>query len=121
MRVEASDAARRLDLAPDVQAQVFHIVQEALTNARKHSGAARVEIDFSIRDGGLDVVVADDGHGMGLDPGAEDRPHYGIRTMRERAESVGATVEWVDPPAGGCRVHLTVPTAVTTPLAHGIA
>ena len=39
VHVDAPDAARRLDLAPDVEAQVFRIVQEALTNVRKHSGA----------------------------------------------------------------------------------
>ena len=41
-------------------------------------------------------------------PAADDRPRYGLRAMRERADSVGATVEWTSPPDGGCRVHLCV-------------
>ncbi len=120
VRVEVADAARRLELAPDVEAEVFHIVQEALTNVRKHSGAGRVDIDFAVRDGRLDVVVADDGHGMRSEPGSDDWPGYGLRTMRERAAGVGATVDWTNPPDGGCRVHIAVTTA-TVPLAPGLA
>jgi len=112
VRVEASEVARQVDLPPDVEAQVFHIVQEALTNVRKHSGAARVEIDFSIRDGRLAIDVADDGHGMRQTHAADGRPRYGLRTMRERAEAVGATVDWIEPPGGGCRVHLSVATGM---------
>ena len=37
-------------------------------------------------------------------------PHYGLRAMRERAEGIGAAVDWADAPNGGCRVHLSVPT-----------
>ena len=118
--VEVADAARRLELAPDVEAEVFHIVQEALTNVRKHSGAGRVDIDFAVRDGRLDVVVADDGHGIRSGAGSDDWPGYGLRTMRERAEGVGATVDWTNPPDGGCRVHIAVTTA-TVPLAPGLA
>ena len=120
VRVEVADAARRLELAPDVEAEVFHIVQEALTNVRKHSGAGRVDIDFAVRDGRLDVVVADDGHGIRSGDGSDDWPGYGLRTMRERAEGVGATVDWTNPPDGGCRVHIAVTTA-TVPLAPGLA
>jgi signal transduction histidine kinase len=119
VRVDASEAARRADLPPDVEAQVFHIVQEALTNVRKHSGAARVEIAFSIRDGRLDIDVADDGHGMRQDRAIDARPRYGLRTMRERAESVGATVDWVEPPGGGCRVHLSVATGLAAAALSG--
>ena len=120
VRVEVADAARGLELGPDVEAEVFHIVQEALTNVRKHSGAGRVDIDFAVRDGRLDVVVADDGHGIRSGTGSDDWPGYGLRTMRERAEGVGATVDWTNPPDGGCRVHIAVTTA-TVPLAPGLA
>ena len=112
----------RLDLAPDVEAQVFHIVQEALTNVRKHSGAARAEIGFAVIDGRLDVVVADDG--QGIEPRRRRRtigPRYGLRAMRERADSIGATVDWTSPPSGGCRVHADVAAAGGAPAVPGIA
>jgi len=111
IRVGAPDAARRLELAPEVEAQVFRIVQEALTNVRKHAGARRAEVVFSVDDGRLDVVISDDGRGIQASPGLPDRPHYGLRAMRERADSVGATVDWATATDGGCRVHLAVPTA----------
>lgn len=121
IRVDAPDAARRLDLVPDVEAQVFRIVQEALTNVRKHSGAGRADVAFSVHDGWLEVVIADDGHGMAESLAAIDRPRYGVRVMRERAESIGATVGWTSPPDGGCRVHLAVATGTRAPARAGVA
>ena len=117
--VEAPEPARRLDLAPDVEAQVFRIVQEALTNVRKHSGARRAEVAFDVRDGSLEVVVADDGDGIGMRPSAAGLPQYGLRAMRERADSIGATVEWTSPPEGGCRVRVAVPSRSPVPVGAG--
>ena len=109
VHVEAAGTARGLDLAPDVEAQVFRIVQEALTNVRKHSGAGRADITFALNDGRLEVVIVDDGHGFGGSPSPADRPRYGLEAMHERAESIGGTVDWTSPIGGGCRVHLAVP------------
>jgi signal transduction histidine kinase len=123
VRVEASPAARILDLGPDVESQVFRIVQEALTNVRKHSGAGRAEVAFDVGEGHLEVVVADDGHGIDAAAPAA-LPRYGIQAMRERAQSIGGTVEWSTPTTGGCRVRLVVavealatPTALASPAA----
>jgi nitrate/nitrite-specific signal transduction histidine kinase len=112
VQVDAAVDARRLDLAPDVEAQLFRIIQEALTNVRKHSGAARADVGFSIQDGRLEVVVADDGHGIGAVSDGVALPHYGLRAMQERADSVGATIDWTSPPRGGCTVRLTVGASV---------
>ena len=108
VHVQAPGPARWLDLSPDVEAQVFRIVQEALTNVRKHSGAGRAEIIFTVADGRFEVIIADDGHGIDGSPLDVDRPHYGIQAMRERAASIGGTVDWTSPPGGGCRVRLAV-------------
>ena len=94
---------------------MFHIVQEALTNVRKHSGAARAEIRFATDGARLEVDVVDDGNGMVVSPAVGDRPRYGLRTMRERADMIGATVDWTTPPDGGCRVRLAVPAGVQVP------
>jgi signal transduction histidine kinase len=121
VRVDASDEVRRLDLAPDADAQLFRIVQEALTNVRKHSGAGRADIGLSIRDGRLEVDIADDGHGIGEPPAAADLPRYGLRAMRERADSIGATIDWTSPPDGGCQVHLTVAAGAPIPVGAEIS
>jgi signal transduction histidine kinase len=121
VHVEAPNPARRLELAPDVEAQVFRIIQEALTNVRKHSGAGRAEVGFSCPDGRLEVVISDDGHGPEPSAAGVDRPRYGLRAMRERAASIGATVDWTNPPGGGWRVHLAVAAAPSSAAGTGSA
>jgi signal transduction histidine kinase len=109
--VDASPAARTAELSPDVEAQVFRIVQEVLTNVRKHAGARRATLTLAIEHGGLVLTVADDGRGIA--PAADtlgDWPHYGLVAIRERAGSIGATVAWtLEEPGGGTRVRLDVP------------
>jgi signal transduction histidine kinase len=114
VQVDVSDAARHLDLDPNVEAQVFRIIQEALTNVRKHSGARRADVAFAVRDGSLEVLIEDDGGGLGTRPAPVGRPQYGLRAMRERADSIGATVDWTNPDDGGCRVHLLVAPGTPT-------
>ena len=78
----------RLDERPPegVQTVALRIVAEALTNARRHAQAERVSVTISERNQRLIVAVADDGIGLG----SEGEPgHIGLRSMRERAESVG--------------------------------
>ena len=112
-----------MDLAPEVEAQVFRIVQEALTNVRKHSGAGRVEIVFVARDGRLDVVVVDDGHGLRPAPAADDRPRYGLRgDARARRRHRGD--RRLDRPAATAAAGSTSSVATeapTTPVVSGIA
>jgi signal transduction histidine kinase len=110
VHVSTSPEAARLDLPPAVEAQVFRIVQEALTNVRKHAAAQRVEVDLEVVDGSLIVAVEDDGRGIGAaeSPG-EGWPRYGATAMRERARSIGGSVAWSSVPGVGTRVRLDVP------------
>ncbi len=127
--VESSPAARAAQLAPEADAQAFRIVQEALTNIRKHALAGRVRIVLAAAGGSLVVTVDDDGRGLGQDVGgASDWPHYGLATMSARAAAVGGTVTWARSPLGGTRVEihvpegragrpgLTIPATLTAPL-----
>jgi signal transduction histidine kinase len=120
VRVVASHDARRVELAPAVEAQTFRIVQEALTNVRKHSGARRAELRFALHDGRVDIRIADDGQGSSGSDGGVDRPHYGLPAMRERATSIGATVDWSSPPGGGWEVHIAVSPHGPAAVAAGI-
>ena len=68
----------------------MRIAQEALTNVRKHAGAREVKLHLNLTAQRLHVTVEDDGHGFDvLDIG---QGHFGLQTMRERAESVGGCV-----------------------------
>lgn len=100
-----------LPLHIEQQAQVLYIVQEALSNVRKHARATTVEIKvhrgdeylFTIRDNGcgLDAAAIDHGRRGGI----------GMSIMRERAESIGSTLEIYSTPGNGTEIRLRVPVA----------
>jgi two-component system, NarL family, nitrate/nitrite sensor histidine kinase NarX len=98
-----------LPLAPDVQVQVLHVVQEALSNVRKHARAGQVWVDVQ-QAPGWRVEVRDDGRGFAEDTRAGDETHVGLRIMRERASAIGAEVEVASVPGAGTCVVLTLPT-----------
>jgi two-component system nitrate/nitrite sensor histidine kinase NarX len=97
-----------LPLAADVQVQVLHVVQEALSNVRKHARARQVWVGVQ-QAPQWRVEVRDDGCGFSEDLVASDETHVGLRIMRERAQSIGATVEVASVPGSGTCVVLTLP------------
>lgn len=93
-----------------VHAQLLRIIQEALTNARKHARATRVTVSVTARDGRATVEVADDGAGFDASRALGDHGrHFGLRIMRDRASDVGGTVEVRSGLGEGTRVTATVP------------
>jgi signal transduction histidine kinase len=92
-------------LSPGVETELFRIAQEAITNARKHSGAENLWVHCWVRPPSAVIQVRDDGRGMGI--GRSDS--YGLRIMRERAEHIEASVS-VDQTA---RTHDRPGTCVT--------
>jgi two-component system, NarL family, nitrate/nitrite sensor histidine kinase NarX len=95
-------------LAPDVQVQVLHIIQEALSNVRKHSHAREVTLRVSSGHSWR-FEVHDDGLGFAADGASANETSVGLRIMRERAERIGATVQVVSAPGAGCSVILELP------------
>ena len=85
---------------------VYRVLQEALNNVARHSGAREAWVRLRANTYGLSLEVED--HGRGLDA-ATERRGLGIITMRERAELMGGDIEFVRPAAGGTLVRLTVP------------
>lgn len=95
-------------LPPDVQVQVLHIVQEALSNVRKHARASRVRVD--VRSSPCwHFEVRDDGRGFDSHAAAPGESHVGLRIMRERAERIGAVVTVESRHNHGCVVVLDLP------------
>jgi signal transduction histidine kinase len=93
--------------------QLSRIVQEALANARRHSGAEHVEV--TLRHGcseGIAVGVADDGRGFDR---ASVRAGVGLSAMRERAEGLGGEIEVRSRPGEGTSVTVRVPLGGGTP------
>jgi two-component system nitrate/nitrite sensor histidine kinase NarX len=98
-----------LPLAADVQVQVLHVVQEALSNVRKHAQAREVWVEVQ-QAPQWRVEVRDDGRGFDPDgAGPGDETHVGLRIMRERALNIGATVEVASVPGSGTCVVLKLP------------
>src|SRR5450759_4421457 len=103
-----------LPLAPDLQIQVLHIIQEALSNVRKHARASQVWLDvqqspawrFEVRDDGI-------GFDTGSDPFNET--HVGLRIMSERAQRIGAVLDVISTPAHGSSIILTLPLSAQPP------
>jgi two-component system sensor histidine kinase UhpB len=96
------------DLGDDAQLVVYRVAQEALNNAARHSGAARVEVRLRrAEDNGVVLEVADDGRGFAFD---ESERGLGIGGMRERALLVGGVLSIGSLPEGGTAVQLMVPT-----------
>ncbi len=104
-----------LRLRPAVELQVIRIIQEALTNVRKHARAANARIGVRRERENLCVAIADDGNGF--DPSQRLRgqfPRLGLTTMRERAEGIGGTLAIDSAPGRGTTVTFTMPMSPAT-------
>jgi|CXWL01.1.fsa_nt_gi signal transduction histidine kinase len=118
----------RVKLPPGVDHQVLRIVQEALSNTRKHAQARRVIVELVRSAAGTRVLVADDGVGFAVHahlpspmtasagdtapppvPSKPKAPRFGLTSMRERAHSLGATLRIDSIPGQGTRVELLLP------------
>lgn len=108
-------------LAPLAETQLVRIVQEALTNVRKHAGARRVEVNLRVHDEHLRLQIVDDGAGFDPAQVAGNR-HFGLHTMRERAESAGGVLVIHARPGQGTRVELVLPlVAIGQPNGQSVA
>jgi len=102
-------------LLPAVQLAVFRVVQEALTNVVKHSGAAAVRVRVARSANGLKTAIADNGRGFGTDAvNADSAAHLGLQSMRERAAILGGTLR-VRSGARGTTVVMRIPLGPRDP------
>jgi two-component system, NarL family, sensor histidine kinase UhpB len=100
------------DPPPELRAILFRIAQEAIANARKHAYATRIHVSIAALDGGVRLVIADDG--LGFDVGAIESPepgHIGLPTMIERAQLGGGVCEVRSEPGRGTTVTAWLPLA----------
>jgi len=100
-----------MPLDPDKEIQVMHIVQESLSNIRKHAHAARVGVTVRRSREGLEVEVADDGGGFDPvnEPKVRSDHHVGLQIMRERAQRIGGECRITSEPGKGALVRLVLP------------
>jgi len=97
-------------LSVPAQAHLLRIVQESLTNIRKHARADHVQLNLTALDDRLRLLIQDDGQGFNpaADPPAS---HHGLALMRERADLLGAELSVTSAPGGGTQVCVELPTS----------
>jgi two-component system nitrate/nitrite sensor histidine kinase NarX len=98
-------------LAPTDEIQVMHIVQESLSNIRKHAKASHVRVVVNREIGTSKVMIEDDGVGFDPqnDPNCHSDRHVGLKIMRERAHRIGGECRITSKPGQGSCVTLTLP------------
>jgi len=107
MTVEFSPQELEHPFPAPVKVQVMRIVQEALTNIRKHAEACEVSISAVEHVGEAVIEIRD--NGRGFSPVDVQSSQYGLRSMRERAESIGADIQVVSAREAGTTVRLRIP------------
>jgi len=103
------------EISRETSIHLYRVLQEALSNIARHSGSKEAEVRL-IRSPGLVTLEIED-HGAGF--GDSGRAGLGLISMRERAELVGGTIEFVEGAGGGALVRISVPVA--TEEAHAAA
>lgn len=92
--------------------QVIRIIQESLTNVRKHAQANHAWVRISTKGEQAEIVIEDDGQGFNVSHMRRgDWPQFGLQAMRERAESVRGTLDIRSTPGKGTKITLRVPLA----------
>jgi len=120
----ALDGARAVMLAPMAEVQLMRIIQEALTNVRKHARAQNARVSLARRGTRLVVTIEDDGQGFDMDAvlTGQNKKNFGLTTMHERAEGIGGFLDIQTQIGNGTRISVSVPCEpgpapeVTTPL-----
>ena len=111
--VRVEGAVRRLDAA--YEHHLLRIGLEALTNALKHADATRVDILLRLSADSVELVVRDDGCGLGQGPMDSPGAHFGLQGIRERVDKMGGTVTIASQPGEGMRLAVNVPLVPAAP------
>lgn len=107
LAITVEGPGQRLALAADIEEHLYRIGVEALHNVVKHARAETAAVQVTTDADVLELTVSDDGDGF--DVAAEHSGHWGLSTMRERAEAITATLDIRSTPGGGTTVRVSVP------------
>jgi two-component system, NarL family, sensor histidine kinase DegS len=105
--IEIRVQGREITLAPDQQLACFRVLQESLSNAIRHAQPSSIQVVLAFEPDVAILTATDDG--QGFDPAARKSGHYGLSTMRERAQSTRGDLTVTSQPGQGTKVTLTLP------------
>jgi signal transduction histidine kinase len=113
VQITVTGPQERLPLPPAAEEHCYRVVLEAWHNTVKHAGATAITTAIASDGAAITVRATDDGHGF--DPAAVPPGHLGLRTMRERAAAVGATLDVTSAPGQGTTIALRLPASRAVP------
>ncbi|MCP4140168.1 MAG: sensor histidine kinase [Chloroflexi bacterium] len=106
--IDLSNVKLNISFPNNIKAQLIRIAQEALTNIRKHAQPTAVSISAFQHNGGTTIEIKDDGCGFAPED-VHSSSKYGLRSMRERAESINADFQIISAPQMGTTIRVHVP------------
>ena len=98
------------ELSPEGDLALFRILQEALSNAARHSKATAVTVRLARTDDWLELAISDNGRGIS-EADIQGQHAFGLMGMRERVQVAGGEIQFGTPAGGGTRVEVRVPVA----------
>jgi two-component system sensor histidine kinase UhpB len=107
MELKLEDIGHRL--SPDAELALYRVVQEALSNVARHSGADTFSVRLGARNGHVQAAVEDNGRGFEVGRAMSDTGGLGLFGMQERASYVGGSVQIDSEPGAGTRVNVLIP------------
>ncbi len=95
----------------NIEVALFRIIQEALANVKKHSSAKNALVRLEINRDIINMIISDDGKGFefNADSSLKANAHFGIMSIKERAELFGGTVKIESFPGEGTKIYITIP------------
>jgi signal transduction histidine kinase len=101
------EAATRF--SPRTALELVRVVQEALSNVRKHSGAVQARVTFEAQGGQAVICIDDDGVGFDMSDVYSEGQHFGVQVMKERMVALGGSLDIDSRPGQGTRVTAKLP------------
>jgi NarL family two-component system sensor histidine kinase LiaS len=111
------DLDEQIRLPSGIEDHLFRIVQEALSNALRHSRASKLEVRLQQLGDTIRLGIRDNGAGFELDD--KKQTSYGLQTMRERVIEIGGSLNIITAPGKGTRIDIRVPILAKGALEYG--
>jgi signal transduction histidine kinase len=108
VRLSAENIPEKLD--PEIQTTCFRIAQEAITNALRHAGAKRIDVDLQCNNGKFRLRIRDNGTGFDVESAQSQTVGLGLIGIQERAALLGGRAKIISSPNKGTTIEISLPS-----------